>query len=379
LENYITNDVIFIFDCCYAASAGTRSGRKGIKELLAASAKETEANGVGPMSFTRRVIYALERNGNTPFTVSQLYSHILQAPLNVDFPTHAWTTDELRIWQRTPIYIPLSHSARSITMARRPHARITQPEIAERARDGYLHSLEGGPFVILALAIEEGVVPSIHAWREWLLNRPPTEVRALSAVKMLAGFPDRSSLLLVEVPLQLWLLLPERPAYKFVDIVTSTDELETPESGYKPEKPYRAKLKSPKTQVAGGKKASIEQFLKDYEELKRTVLQIEQEAALVQGDIPGPEQDKTLLEEEAGNGEGKQSLSQSSTIVEGTHKKFDATANPSNDLAAQVIFSIRLGDEIGNQGLDTDTWTNWLKEMPSEARDIKIEGVYQSF
>jgi hypothetical protein len=368
-----------MFDCCFAASAGTRSGHKGIKELLAASAKEAGANGVGPMSFTRRVIHALENNRNAPFTVSQLYSHILNAPLNLDFPNYAWTTSELRIWQRTPIYIPLSKSTRSITMTRRPSAGITQPEIAEVGQNSYLDSLRNGPFIVLALAIEESVIPSIEGWREWLLNRRPREVRALSAVKMLAGFPNQSSLLLVEVPLQLWLLLPERPAYKFVDIVTSTDELETLESGYKPESPDRAKLKSPKTQVADGKEASIEQFLKDYEELKRTALQIEQEATLVQGDIPGPEQDRTLLEEEAGNREGKQSLSQNSTIVDGTHKKFDATADPLNDLAAQVILSIRLGNGIGNQRPDTEIWTNWLKEMPSEARDIKIEGVYQPF
>jgi hypothetical protein len=95
----------------------TRSIKKGVKELLAASGKESEADGVGPMSFTRRLIYALDRMGSVPFTVSQLYSDILRSPLSVDFPDYAWTTDELRLWQRTPIYDPLSRSTKSITMA----------------------------------------------------------------------------------------------------------------------------------------------------------------------------------------------------------------------------------------------------------------------
>jgi hypothetical protein len=93
-----------------------------------------------------------------------------------------------------------------------------------KAQEMHKKSLHRGPFVILALSLEGDVAPNAQAWREWIVSQIPPEVLALKAVKLLSGFPNQSSVFLMQVPLQIWLLLPDRPAYRFVGIVSDVDE-----------------------------------------------------------------------------------------------------------------------------------------------------------
>ncbi|PVH68758.1 alpha/beta-hydrolase [Cadophora sp. DSE1049] len=219
LEDYIPNDVVFIFDCCYAASAGTRSTQKGIAELLAASAKESAAIGVCSQSFTRRLIFALDRVGSVPFTVSQLYSDILRSPLDVVVPNYQWSQHELKVCQKSPVYDPLSRSAKSITMA-----KVSTEDwagLSEEAKSRQRESLKSGNLVILSIAVNQEVMPASDCWRSWFLTLLPSEVKGLAEVKLIGAWGSQSSLLLVQVPVQIWNLLPERPAYKFVEVVKS--------------------------------------------------------------------------------------------------------------------------------------------------------------
>jgi hypothetical protein len=47
-------------------------------------------------------------------------------------------------------------------------------------------------------------------------------------VKLLGAFRNQSSLLLVQLPVQTWNLLPERAADRFVDVVMGTNILDGP-------------------------------------------------------------------------------------------------------------------------------------------------------
>jgi hypothetical protein len=171
--------------------------------------------GVSPISFTRRLIYALERMSNEPFTVCQLLSDIHQSPLNIDYPNHAWTIDELRKYQRTSIYHPLSRSRKSITISPL-QAPILGPQLNFSAKNN---------FVILSIMTEGDALFVIDHWKSWILEQLPLEAKSLSGIKLIGAFKRQSTLLIVQVPMAVWTLLPERKAYKFVDFVSSENLL----------------------------------------------------------------------------------------------------------------------------------------------------------
>lgn len=61
-------DVLFLLDCCYASSAGTRGALDGAKEVLAACSMEDVTTGVHNNSFTRILIEELRHGAKECLT-----------------------------------------------------------------------------------------------------------------------------------------------------------------------------------------------------------------------------------------------------------------------------------------------------------------------
>jgi hypothetical protein len=70
------SDVLLLLDCCNAGTANTNEG-EGLTELISACAWNSEANGVGPYSFTNALVIELQDLAKRPFfSTGELYGNI---------------------------------------------------------------------------------------------------------------------------------------------------------------------------------------------------------------------------------------------------------------------------------------------------------------
>ena len=70
-------DLLIILDCCYAANAA-QSSIYNANEFLVACGKESESERITDFSFTRNLMRKLNSFGNVPFTVKDIYHHLLK-------------------------------------------------------------------------------------------------------------------------------------------------------------------------------------------------------------------------------------------------------------------------------------------------------------
>lgn len=168
---------------------------------------------------------------NGPFTVPMLYNQVLKSKINVDFPDIKWTVQEIRFYQRTPIYIPLSQNGKSITLCRFVDPALAAPEQGKNIAEYNTRILMEGPFITMTFALEAQVEPSSQVLSKWLLSLLPLEIKRLTGVKLVGVFEHQSMFIVATMPLALWTLLPKRPAYNYVELVNSENLLLVSEKG----------------------------------------------------------------------------------------------------------------------------------------------------
>jgi hypothetical protein len=71
---------------------------------------------------------------------------------------------------------------------------------------------------------------NLQMWREWIQNIPP-EAKSMNIEAIYEGF---STMVLLSLPVTLWNLMPENPAYSFVGFITSTNKVPALEQKYVP-------------------------------------------------------------------------------------------------------------------------------------------------
>ncbi|KAK0613729.1 hypothetical protein B0T14DRAFT_283972 [Immersiella caudata] len=232
-------DVLLLYDSCHPANGhgSVKSGRAVI-ELLAATGFESIAPEVGPDSFTHCLIQELSIASRHPNGISIPELHRRQicrtqrgsqetvmmerardGSLKVRTAGGAPMFEVPR--RRTPMHCQLSRNDR-------PRAIVLAPLPATQAP----HSTGSG-FVDPdsctgdALADHGDSKPQIHVlirvslaeddlneaqWKDWQCNAPP----AVKGIKILGVLPSCSTLLLLQVPIEVWDLLPPSPAVSFV-------------------------------------------------------------------------------------------------------------------------------------------------------------------
>ncbi len=238
------SDVLLLYDCCNSASistSGSGPGKGGVKEVIAACGFEAIAPEVGEHSFTEALIHTLKvLSRNEPFSVAQL---------------HAQTLSRLRCWspeletrpngeyvyerqpRRTPIYSILSEtiprrsivlapllappntcletliSAQAVSTSSAPlmdRCEIPKERLEESGKDIKCAQ------ILLAIRVKKTDLDK-EQWAEWIRNVPGDGVD----IHIEGRWNSFSTLLLVRMPIAVWNLLPEHPAYSFVGFVTS--------------------------------------------------------------------------------------------------------------------------------------------------------------
>lgn len=287
------SNVLFLLDCCYASTVGTRDKSCGAKEVIAACSMETGTPGVSDNSFTRQLIEELQQCANKTTTTPQLYcksiarrgSHQLKrTPIHFTLVEHDAVRIELRPLRKD--VAPSAHGARE-----NPNSSLDIPDLTESlsttsTKDKALSLNDEDPMmknrILLAINLKDrDKPPSSQDWLRWLRQGAPENIASIEAMYRadspqrnsgtdiiqaqvpgswmeslgpVPGHPDperprrvmsaveavvrtegvydsHSTLLLVSIALPLWTYLPANPAYSFVGLVTSSNRMKGTELG----------------------------------------------------------------------------------------------------------------------------------------------------
>jgi hypothetical protein len=249
-------DVILILDCCFSATTpitGFQQNGK-VMEVVTACGYETTAAEADQHSFTKALTHVLAgASKGPPFTIGELHGRILSrlkcyAPeLEVVDGNYVDTADgRLRLEpqvRRTPIYSTLCKTTppRSIVLGplRQLHATPTldpgeeTPDPSSTGSSGQCDSDKNDqsqsrkrkrppeddgkcPQIILAVRLTKGGFDH-ESWLEWIRNAPSEAEK----IHVEGRYDSFSTLLLLRMPVSVWNLLPENPAYSFVGFVIS--------------------------------------------------------------------------------------------------------------------------------------------------------------
>ncbi len=86
------------------------------------------------------------------------------------------------------------------------------------------------PHVMISLALEDDQRLDLNAWEQWLANFPALAKH----VKIQGVFQSHSTLLLLSLPVMVWDLLPDDPAYSFIAFIRSNNLLRQQSSPPRP-------------------------------------------------------------------------------------------------------------------------------------------------
>jgi Protein of unknown function (DUF2838) len=244
------SDVLLLYDCCHSAIVpNCRSQQGGVTEAIAACGYETTAPEVDEHSFTKALVEILIiASKEVPFSVGQLHSRILSnlkcCPPRVKALPNRDILYE-RQPRRTPVYSLLSETnpRRSIVLGpllSPPSQRPTygQEKHSPLSSNSTLSTLgmngAGNPRkrkkecsqdiksaqILIAIRVDE--TPSnVEEWVNWMRNTP----RNGRDIHVEGRWDSFSTLFLVRMPVEVWNLLPEHPAYSFVGFVTSENHV----------------------------------------------------------------------------------------------------------------------------------------------------------
>ncbi|KAK3333025.1 hypothetical protein B0T19DRAFT_473783 [Cercophora scortea] len=257
LEN-ASCDILFLYDCCHSIHTGSGQPTSGVKEALAAGGFETIAAEVGEHSFTYLLTHELARAAaeERSISVSDLHGHMLaglgeykprplkdlQGKILVDHNRRPRFELPRR---RTPVHYFLSLKHETIILApvrpSEPAQQIVRPpplgsrmdaigsepnpnpSSALGREDFITITAKKFPQVLVAVRIDSSVSLDISTWLEWALKAPP---EALD-IKVEGWFGSFSTLLILNLPLRVWHLMPAHPAASFIGFVTTDNEAST--------------------------------------------------------------------------------------------------------------------------------------------------------
>jgi hypothetical protein len=240
------SDVLLLLDCCHAGIANTNEGN-GVTEVISACPYSSNANGVGPYSFTRRA----------EFSTGELYNNIY-CRTQIRLPDDGAGTER----HPPPIHLVLNNDSkyrRSIHLARRlspgndgsPRStlEVNEPpfdenntentfEICSTLDEGQYESsspptcetrpVKEVPRLALAIRFNDDLRLedlSTDLFIDWLRTMPVVAQQ----VRVEAGFDSFSSLLIVSIPISLSAYLSYNPAVSCLGPITSSNLVVPPQ------------------------------------------------------------------------------------------------------------------------------------------------------
>ncbi|KAE9371524.1 hypothetical protein N431DRAFT_304521, partial [Stipitochalara longipes BDJ] len=259
------SDVVLLYDCCHSAAVPTCGSQQGgVTEVIAACGYETTAPEVDEHSFTRALIEILTvASKQDPFSVGWLHSRVLSklkcwSPGVKPLSGGGYAYE--RQPRRTPIYSLLSETRprRSIVLGPLPSPANTQGsrelmsiesttsssmvngsggsskrsgecpgEVESLKQVEHFEELEYSrraqcpekaecAQILLAIRVDETPFNK-EDWVEWMRNVPVNG----RDIHVEGRWDSFSTLMLLRMPIEVWNLFPENPAYSFVGFVTS--------------------------------------------------------------------------------------------------------------------------------------------------------------
>ncbi|KAI1089103.1 hypothetical protein F5B19DRAFT_468778 [Rostrohypoxylon terebratum] len=235
-------DVLLIYDCCHSLSSHLTNDKpsRALVECLFAGGFETKVPIAGPDSFTHALYDELFIAGkaSTPLSVTDLHRKIIHSLENWK-PHGVFNKDgtikrdkmtkELIITKPvriTPIHMFLSknNSPRTICLSPLKKQDSDTPDAQHRSLDTERNIDQPElPRVLIAVRLVEKDhnAEALKTFKNWLLDAPHCVVRFEKL------YQSYSELLLVELPLQVWDLLPRNAAVTFIGFTKGEKSIDT--------------------------------------------------------------------------------------------------------------------------------------------------------
>ncbi|KAL9027947.1 MAG: hypothetical protein Q9180_007250, partial [Flavoplaca navasiana] len=201
-------DVLYLLDCCYAATAGIKPG----KELMAACGVDRPTPGPSPFSFTAALVQEL--NHAVPekhfLTAAQLYFKMLDKVHKGDLKTTPVHVEAMVGPQpRTSIFLaPLGDDA-TWNESAFPLSGANLTPLGHRRHD--IHAM-------LHVRISNGNRHTLEQLQQWLTTHRPGNVTA-TGVSFSHAAPSFSIIVIFEIPIPAYYCLPSHPAISFMTFV----------------------------------------------------------------------------------------------------------------------------------------------------------------
>lgn len=207
------SDVVFILDCCYAATAARNAGSK---EGFWACNSDVQTTGVNDNSFTRNLIEELTDLNNTRFNIAMLHARLMRRYRKSGshmLLTEPWYTylgnavsssAELKMqpWNRTSI--PQAEST-SLGSTESQEATSSATSVTSLTIDEAINET----MVLLVVRLQDSSkIPDLDIWNRWCHKLAPEGINSVHAfgrlkvrdlIKLEGLFHSHSSLILVSV------------------------------------------------------------------------------------------------------------------------------------------------------------------------------------
>ena len=236
LLEYAAPDVAIFLDCCYAASADKRSV-DGTVEVLAACDRQTETIGISPWSFTSRLTEVLKASADKPLTITMLHAELVNYR----------GADGLKKLLKTPIHSIMSNKDKA-SIRLYPNAPTSTPRLALSGPDLSQQSSSSGFFglpacdppttrVLISVSLKNRIQDA-GEWLNWLTGQQPAGITDLRLLRPEGLWGAHSTLGLISMPVAVWNLFPNKPAYRSVGQVVTANLLSKDKSDFQIEGTY---------------------------------------------------------------------------------------------------------------------------------------------
>lgn len=234
-------DVLLLHDCGHGGQVGEATTGGGVIETLAACGFESaDVDGASP-SFTASLVQELAHAAHTAdwLSVVELHRRLIHR-MQVWTPTISFADDsyslvkvDIRTGQpmverprrRTPIHSFVATKPRTIVLSpllagAHPQDRLEDSFITLNAPATRPQAIPDGPGILVTCQLREQNVDA-EKWKEWIRTAP----EPAKNIQVAAIYPGFSAVLILELPLVVWDLLPPSPAISFVAYTTGKNHI----------------------------------------------------------------------------------------------------------------------------------------------------------
>jgi len=199
-------DVLFIMDCCFATAAAMGPSAENF-EYLVASASESIASSEIEKSFSRRLIDLIRNLDSPDTTVARIHAKLVNQANN---PSNQV--------EYSPVHVA-SATKPSITIG------PVHPILRElRGLRQEKKDLSDGKVLVSVLVQGKAAVPDVAQWEKWLAREIPSDV---ADIKVEAVFGSFSALCLLTMPIAIWDMVKNNPAFNFIAYIQSSNIMNT--------------------------------------------------------------------------------------------------------------------------------------------------------